>query len=63
MTLIINLCCELCDINKDTPLDICAKEQMRAVIHFLWAEDVPGDEMQGRMSVQYGNSVMLQHTV
>jgi hypothetical protein len=35
--------------------------QKKAVIHFLWAEGVPGGEMHRRMSVQYGNSAMLQH--
>ena len=30
---------------------------------FLWAEGVPGAEMHWRMSVQYGNSVMLQQIV
>jgi hypothetical protein len=30
---------------------------------FLWAEGVPGAEMHRRMSLQYGNSVMLQWIV
>jgi hypothetical protein len=30
---------------------------------FLWAEGVPGTEMHIRMSVQYGNSVILQRIV
>jgi hypothetical protein len=30
---------------------------------FLWAEGVPGAEMHRRMSVKYGNSVMLQRIV
>ena len=49
-------------MNVDTPLDICAEGQKWAVIlFFLWAEDAPGGKMHRRLSVQYGNSVILQH--
>jgi len=44
-------------------LFICTKEEPRALIHFLWAEGVPGAEMHRRISVQYGNSVMSQQMV
>jgi hypothetical protein len=33
------------------------------VIHFLWAEGVPGAKIHRMMSLQYGNSVMSQRTV
>jgi hypothetical protein len=63
VTLIVDLCHEFCVINLDRPLFICTKEEQRAVIHFLWAEVVPGAEMHGRISVQYGNSVVSQWMV
>ena len=47
----------------DTPNFICTKEEQRAVIHFLWAEGVPGVKMHRMISVQYGNSVMSQRIV
>jgi hypothetical protein len=47
----------------DSPLFICTKEEQRALIHFLWAEVVPGAEMHRRILVQYGNSVVSQRMV
>jgi hypothetical protein len=63
VTLIVDLCHEFCFVNLDGSLFICTKEEQRAVIHFLWAEGVPGAEMCRRMSVQYGNSVVSQQVV
>jgi hypothetical protein len=37
------------------PFLICTKEDQNAVIHFLWAEGVPGAEIYCRLSAQYGN--------
>jgi hypothetical protein len=59
----VDLCHEFCVINLDDPLFICTKEEQRAVILFLWAEGVQGAEMHRRISVQYGNSVVLQRMV
>jgi hypothetical protein len=39
------------------------KGEQRAMICFLWAEGVPGAEMHRRMSVKYGNSVVLQQSI
>jgi hypothetical protein len=47
----------------DTPHLICTKKRTDGSDPFLWAEGVPGAEMHRRMSMQYGNSVMLQRTV
>jgi hypothetical protein len=58
--LIVYLCHEFCVINLDGPFFICTKEEKRAATRFLWAEGVPGAEMQSRISVQYGNSVVSQ---
>jgi hypothetical protein len=54
---------EFCVINLGGPLFICTKEEQRAVICVLWDEGVPGAEMQRRISVQYGNSVVSQWMV
>jgi hypothetical protein len=54
---------EFCVINLDCPIFICTKEEQRAVICFLWAESVPDAEVQRRISVQYGNSVVSQRMV
>ena len=42
MTLIVDLCHEFCVINLDGSLFICTKDEQRAMIHFLWAEGIPG---------------------
>ena len=44
-------------------LSICAKEEQRSVIRFLWSEGVSGAEILRRLSAQYGNSVLPQHSV
>jgi hypothetical protein len=46
-----------------SPLSVCTKEEQRAVIRFLWAEGVPGAEIHQRLSAQYGNSALPQHSV
>jgi hypothetical protein len=63
VTLIVDLCHAFRVINLDGPLFICTKEEQRAVILYLWAEDLLGAEMHRRMSVQYGNSVVSQRMV
>jgi hypothetical protein len=48
VTLIVDLCHEFCVMNLDGPLSICSKEEPRAVICCLWAEDIPGAKMHRR---------------
>jgi hypothetical protein len=50
-------------INMTSPLSICTKEKQHAVIQFLWAEGVPGEEIYRRFSAQYGNSALPQCSV
>jgi hypothetical protein len=45
VTLEIHSYHEFCVINLDSPLFICTKEEQSAVIRFLWAEGVPGAEI------------------
>jgi hypothetical protein len=47
----------------DTPHLICTKKRAEGSVPFLWAEGVPGAEMHRSMSMQYGNSVLLQRIV
>jgi hypothetical protein len=35
-------------------LENCTKEEQRSVMHFLWAEGVPGEQIHQLMSAQYG---------
>jgi hypothetical protein len=45
------------------PLFVCTKEELRAVIRFLWAEGGQGAEIHRRLSAQYGNSVLPQRSI
>jgi hypothetical protein len=38
------------------PIPFRTEEEQRAVIRFLWAEGVQGEEIHRRLSAQYGNS-------
>ena len=41
----------------------CTKEEQRSVIHFLWAEGVPGAEIHLCMCAQYGDKVLSRRIV
>ena len=38
------------------PLDVCTEEEQRAVVRFLWSENVSGAEIHRRLQTQYGNN-------
>jgi DNA-binding MltR family transcriptional regulator len=59
----VDLCHEICVINLAGPLFVSTKEEVKAVIRFLWAESLPVAEMHRGISVQYGNSVVSQRMV
>lgn len=42
----------------DAPLQICTKEEQRAVIRFLLAEGVSDADIHRRLLAQYGDSVI-----
>jgi hypothetical protein len=62
VTLIDHFCHEFCAIDMDTAFNLHQK-RAEGSDPFLWAEGAPGAEMHRRMSMQYGNSVMLQWIV
>jgi hypothetical protein len=39
-------------------LENCTKEEQRSVIGFLWAEGVPGRQIQQCMCAQYGDNAL-----
>jgi hypothetical protein len=41
----------------------CTKEEQRSVIHLLWLESVKISEIQGRITVQYGDNCMGQRRI
>ncbi|PNF39899.1 hypothetical protein B7P43_G00920 [Cryptotermes secundus] len=45
------------------PLSVCAKEEQRSVIRFLWSEGVSGAAIHQRLSAKYGNNVLPQRSI
>jgi hypothetical protein len=43
----------------EAPLSICTKEELRAVIRFLFVEGVKPVEIIHRMQAQYGDNCLL----
>jgi len=41
----------------------CTKEEQRSLIHFLWAEGVPGAQIHLHMCDQYGDKVLARRIV
>jgi hypothetical protein len=45
------------------PLSICSEEEQRAVVCFLWADDVKGVEIHRHSSAQHGDNVLPRQNV
>jgi hypothetical protein len=45
-------------LKMEAPLSICTKQEMRAVIRFLFAEGVKSVEIICRMQAQYGDNCL-----